>query len=114
MVRAGLASNFFFSLPGGQINDLRRGYFLLFRSSQQFPHIRLRPLKGLSLGLSYHGPWRPSRAPDSPHALLLELQRNKDTVRCAPLGAELTGQLKTADANIDFAFVENALFYTNP
>ena len=31
----------------------------------------------------------PSRALDSPRALLPELQRNKDTVRCAALGAEV-------------------------
>ena len=34
---------------------------------------------------------RPSRALDSPHALLPELQRYKDTVRCAALGAEVPG-----------------------
>ena len=33
---------------------------------------------------------RPSRALDSPRALLLELQKYKDTVRCATLGAEVT------------------------
>ena len=33
----------------------------------------------------------PSRALNSPFALLLELQRNKDTVRCAALGAEVPG-----------------------
>ena len=35
---------------------------------------------------------RPSRALDSPRALLPELQRYKDTVRCAVLGAEVPGQ----------------------
>ena len=34
----------------------------------------------------------PSRALNSPRALLLELERNKDTGRCATLGAEVTGQ----------------------
>ena len=34
---------------------------------------------------------RPSRALDSPCALLLELQRYKDTVRCDALGAEVPG-----------------------
>ena len=34
--------------------------------------------------------WRPSRALDSP--LTAELQRNKDTVRCGALGAEVQGQ----------------------
>ena len=34
---------------------------------------------------------RPSRALDSPRALLSELQRYKDTVRCATLGVEVPG-----------------------
>ena len=34
--------------------------------------------------------WRPLRALDSPCAVLQELQRNKDTFRCAS-GAEVTG-----------------------
>ena len=33
----------------------------------------------------------PSRALDSPRALLPELQRYKDTVRCGALGAEVPG-----------------------
>ena len=35
--------------------------------------------------------WRPSRALDSPCALLPELLRYKDTVRFAALGAEVSG-----------------------
>ena len=35
---------------------------------------------------------RPSRALDLPRALLPELQRHKDTVRCAALSAEVPGQ----------------------
>ena len=34
---------------------------------------------------------RPSRALDSPRALLPELQRNKVTVKCGQLGAEVPG-----------------------
>ena len=34
---------------------------------------------------------RPSRALDSPRSLLPELQRYKDTVKCATLGAEVPG-----------------------
>ena len=34
---------------------------------------------------------RPSRALDSPGALLPELQRYKDSVRCSALGAEVPG-----------------------
>ena len=47
-----------------------------FRSSQQLP---------------FELTWRPSRALDSPRVLLSELQRYKDTVRCAALGAEVPG-----------------------
>ena len=35
---------------------------------------------------------RPSRAFVLPHSLLLELHRNKDTVRCAMLGSEVLGR----------------------
>ena len=58
----------------------------LFRSSQQLPRVRLEPLKGF-----FELTQRPSRALDSPRALLLELQRNKDTIRCAALGADVPG-----------------------
>ena len=46
-------------------------------------------------------------------ALFLELQRNKDTIRGAALGAEDTVNNNT-DANLDCAFVKAALFYTDP
>ena len=52
----------------------RRGNTILFRSSQQLPRLRLEPLKGPRL------------------ALLTELQRDGDTVRCATLGTEVPGQ----------------------
>ena len=52
----------------------------------------------------------PSRALDSPHALLPE-QRNKDTVRCAALGAEgPRTPSKTGDANLDCTFVKKHNF----
>ena len=60
-----------------------RGNAILFRSSQQLPS---RILEGL-----FELTWRPSWALDLPHALLPELQRYKDTVRCAALGAEVPG-----------------------
>ena len=50
---------------------------------------------------------------DSPCALLLELQRNKDNVCLAVRGGPRTPST-TTDANLDRAFVENALFYTDP
>ena len=63
-----------------------RGNTFLFRSSQQLPRLRLGPLKGF-----FELTQRPSRALDSPYALLPELQRNKDTVWCATLDAEVPG-----------------------
>ena len=53
-----------------------QGNIFLFRSSQQLPRLRLGPLKGAVSA---------QKALDSPHALLQELQRNKDTVRYATL-----------------------------
>ena len=62
------------------------GNTFLFRSSQQLPHLRLGTLKGL-----FELTRRPSQALDSPRALLPKLQRYKETVRCAVLGAEVPG-----------------------
>ena len=63
-----------------------RGNTILFRSSQQLPRLRLGPSKGF-----FELTRRPSQALDSPRALLPELQRYKDTARCAALGAEVPG-----------------------
>ena len=59
-------------------------YSLLFRP--ETPSSPSRTLEGL-----FELTRRPSRALDLPCALLPELQRNKDTVRCAALGAEVPG-----------------------
>ena len=64
-----------------------RGNTILFRSSQQLSRLRLGPSKGF-----FELTRRPSWALDSPRALLPELQRYKDTVRCGELGAEVQGQ----------------------
>ena len=87
-----------------------RGNAILFRSSQQLPRLRLGTLEGL-----FELTPRPSRALDSPCALLTELQRYKDTIRCAALwrGGPRTPST-TTDANLDCAFDENALFYFDP
>ena len=63
-----------------------RGKTILFRSSQQLPRLRLGPSKGF-----FELTQRPFRALNSPHALLPELQRYKDTVRCGALGAQVPG-----------------------
>ena len=59
------------------------GNTIICSSYQQLPSLRLGPLKGFLNG--------PSRALDSPRALLAELQRYKDTVRCAALGVKVPG-----------------------
>ena len=62
-----------------------RGNTILFRSSHQLPRLRLG-----TFGL-FELTRRPSRALNLPCALLPELQRYMDTVRCAALGAEVPG-----------------------
>ena len=55
--------------------------------------------------------WHPLRTLDLPRALLPELPRYKETVRCGAIGEEVEGHRKiSADANQDCAFVEYALF----
>ena len=49
----------------------------------------------------------PFRDLDSHRALLPELQRYKETVRCGKLGAEVPGQSRTTDVNLDCAFAKN-------
>ena len=56
---------------------------------------------------------RPSRALNSPRALLSELQRYKDTLRCDALGAEVPGhRQKQLTQTLIVRVFENALFYT--
>ena len=58
---------------------------------------------------------RLSSALESPHALLPDLQRYKDTCRCATLGMDVPRHCQKKDkANLDCVFVENTLFYTDP
>ena len=72
------------------------------------PSSRSRTLEGL-----FELTRRLLRALDSPRALLSELQRKKDTVKCAAIGVDVPGHSKSADANLDCAFVENTLSYTD-
>ena len=94
-------------MPGGQINEPSSGkhYSLPFLpATPSSPSLTLEGLFVLTR--------RPSQALDSPRVLL---QRCKDTVRCAMLGAEVPGLCpKTADANLDRAFVVNALSVVIP
>ena len=63
----------------------RKHYFLPFLPAT--PSFPSRSLEGL-----FELTRRPSRALDSPGALLPELQRYKDTVRSAVLGAKVPGE----------------------
>ena len=62
-------------MPGGHTNDPSSGYTLLCSSSP----CHLPPFQTIE-GL-FELTRRPSRALDSPHALLLEQQRYEDTAR---------------------------------
>ena len=72
-------------LAGGQINETSSGkrYSLLFLPATPTSLSRTQGLLELTR--------RPSRALESPRALLSELQRYKDNVRCTALGAEVPG-----------------------
>ena len=76
--------SFLQKINGGQINgpSLRKQYSLPFLPAT--PSSPSRTLERL-----FELTRRPSRALELPSALLPELQRNKDTVRCAALGAEV-------------------------
>ena len=92
MVSPGLATNsFFFYLlfvtnHWFEINDPLSGKHYSLPFLPATPSSPSRTLEGL-----FELTRRPSRALDSPRALLPELQRYKDTVRCAALGAEVPG-----------------------
>ena len=64
----------------------RRGNNFLLRSSQQLP------CPSVSLEWLFELTRRLTRALHSPHVLLPELQRNKDTIKCAAQGLEVPEQ----------------------
>ena len=66
----------------------------------------IRTLEGL-----FELTWRPSRALDSPCALLQELKRYNDSVRCAVLGTKIPGHCQE---QLIQTSVENALLHTDP
>ena len=84
----------------------RWGNSFLFRSPKQLLRLRLRPLKGF-----FEMTPCPLRALDLPSTYLAELQRNCQVRRPKRKGPRTP--LKTNDANLDCAFVENALAYTS-
>ena len=69
-----------------KINDPSSGKHYSLPFLPATPSSLSRTLEGL-----FELTWRPSRALDLLHALLPELQRYKDTVRCAALGPEVPG-----------------------
>ena len=97
------------NLPGGQINDpsLGKHYSLLILPTR--PSSPAQILEGtFKLTLC------PSRAFDLPCALLPELHRNKDTVDCAPLGAQVPGhRQKQLMQTLIVSLFKNTLGYTD-
>ena len=83
------------------------GKYFSLPSSQQLPRLRLWTLEGL-FGMTC----RPLRALNSPCELFPELQRYKDTVRCAALGHEVPGHGQ--EQLTQTLFIENALLYADP
>ena len=77
----------------------------------------MTPLKGEHYSLPFlpATPSSLSQTLDSPRALLPEIQRYKDTISqvCRARRKGPGTPSKTSDANLDCAFVENALFYTD-
>ena len=107
---AGLATNSIFLCPFCKKNDPSSGKHYSVPFLPATPWSPARTFEGL-----FELARRPSRALDLPRALLSELQRCKDTVRY--IARDVPGQRtpsKTADSNLDRAFVENAHFYTCP
>ena len=56
----------------------------------------------------------PSRALDLPRVLLLELQRYKDTIRCAALGAEVPGHCQEQPTQNLIFRRKSTFLHTNP
>ena len=95
-------------LQGEQINDPSSGRHYISVVAPSNPLISvLETLEGL-----FELTWFPSSALNSPRVLLLELQEHRQ-VHCAGCGGPRTPST-TADAKLDCAFFENALFYTVP
>ena len=81
-----------------------RGNTILFRS----PLSPSRTLEGL-----FELTGRPSRALDLPRVLLPELQRYKDTVRCAVLGPEVPLHCKN-QLTLIVRLLKTHFFHTDP
>ena len=87
-----------------------RGNTILFHSSQQLPRLRLGPSKGF-----FELTWRPTRSLDSPCALLPELQRYKDTVRCGAPGAKVSGhRQQQLTQTLIVRLLKTHFFYIDP
>ena len=91
-------------MPRGQINGPSWGKHNYLPFLPATPLSPSRTLEGL-----FQLTLRPSRALDSPRALLPELQRYKDTV-CLARHRGLSALSRTANANLDCAFVKRHLF----
>ena len=91
LLRSGPLTHFFPSPHCGQINDLSLGKHFSLPFLPATPSSPSQTLEGL-----FELKQCPSRALDWPHALLPDLLRYNDTVRCAMLGAEVPGHRKNS------------------
>ena len=76
-------------VPGGQINDPLSGKNYSIPVLPAIPSSLSRILEGL-----FELKQRPSRVLNWPRALLPELRKNKDTIKCGALGAQVPIQLQ--------------------
>ena len=85
-----------------------RGNTILFLAAT--PSSPSRTLEGL-----FELTRRPSLALDSPRALLPEIQRYKDTDRCAALGAKVPGRRQQqVTQTLIMRLLKTHFFYTDP
>ena len=97
-------------LHGGQINDPSSGKHFSLPFLPATPSSPSRTLEGL-FELTRH----PSRALDSPCALLPELRRYKDTGRFVALGAEVPGRCQEQlTQTLIVRLLKTHFFYINP
>ena len=85
-----------------------RGNTVLFRSSQQIPRLCFEPSKGFLSLAPFWGP----RLASCFASGTTEIQGHRQVWGARHEGPRTPST--TTDANLDCAFVENALFYTDP
>ena len=92
----------------GKSMTTHRGNTILFRSSQQLPRLRLGPWRAFWADTA---PFKGPRLTSCVASGTTEIQRHRQVWRARRGGPRTPST--TTDANLDCAFVENALFYTD-